>query len=95
MSDDDIQSRRSSTRRRALKAGKVVLTDWTVIDCTIRDMSDTGARLEFSGPTNLPEEFQLLIVSTNVLLPAARTWQRGLSSGVRFTGPAKPAPPRK
>jgi len=94
MSNDD-QLPRSSIRRRALKEAKVVLTDWTVIDCVLRDISETGARIEFSGPTNLPEEFRLLIVSTNMLAPAVRAWQRGLSAGIRFTGPGQAAPPRK
>ena len=77
-----------------LKQGKVVLSNWSVLDCVIRDLSDTGARLEFAGPTELPKEFRLLIVSTNLLFPAELAWQRGLAAGVHFTGPGQ-APLRK
>ncbi len=87
--------KRISPRRRMLKQGKVVMSDWTVIDCIIRDLSDTGARLEFAGPTELPQEFRLLVVSSNLLIPAALAWQRGLAAGVHFTGPGRDAPPRK
>jgi hypothetical protein len=71
------------------------LTDWTAIDCLIRDLSEGGARLVFSDTVSLPEEFRLLTVSTNMIVPARLLWQRGLSAGVAFTGPEKPAPARK
>jgi hypothetical protein len=51
---DDSVDNRISPRRRMLKQGKVVMSDWTVIDCVIRDLRDTGARLEFAGLTGLP-----------------------------------------
>lgn len=86
---------RGSVRRRTLKEGKLVLDDWATVDCVIRDLSETGARVEFSGMTEVPEQFRLLIMSANVLMPAKRAWQLGLSIGVHFTGPPKPAPPRK
>ena len=90
-----IEEHRSSIRRRTLKEGKVILTDSTVIDCRIRDMSDTGARLEFGALTNLPREFRLLVVSTNTVMPVSVAWQRGQLVGVYFTGPSQAAPARK
>ena len=92
---DSSEPRRASPRKRALKEAKLVLTNWATIDCVIRDQSETGARLEFGGPTDIPDEFRLLVVSTNMLIPARRAWQRGLSVGVQFVGPGKMAPPRK
>jgi hypothetical protein len=87
--------RRVAHRRRTLKEGKVILSDWTGIDCVIRDLSDTGARLEFGGPTELPQTFRILVTSSNQLIPVELAWQRGLSVGVHFTGPGRDAPPRK
>lgn len=72
-----------------------MLSDWTVINCIVRDMSDTGARLEFGGPTELPKEFRLLIVASHLLIPAEVAWQRGQAAGVHFTGPGRVPPPRK
>jgi len=86
---------RASQRRRALKEAKVVMSDWTTIDCVVRDMSETGAKVQFSGPTELPGEVRLLILSSNMLQPAEVAWQRGQSAGLHFTGPALAAPPRK
>lgn len=90
-----MEERRTIPRRRALKEGKVVLSDWTAIDCGIRDLSEIGARLEFSGPTKLPHEFRLLVVSSNRLISAELKWQRGLAAGVLFTGQEREMPPRK
>ena len=85
---------RAAQRRRTLKQGKVVMSDWTVMDCLIRDMSDNGARLEFGALTELPKEFRLLVISSNLLIPAELAWQRGLAAGVHFTGPGQ-EPPRR
>ena len=85
----DIASRRSAPRLRSLKEAKVVLHNWGVINCLMRNTSDAGARLEFSAAIDLPDKFGVLIVSTDSLMPAARVWQRGLSAGVKFTSGGK------
>jgi hypothetical protein len=90
-----MEENRRAVRRRTLKEGKVILSEWTVLNCRIRDLSEGGARLEFGALTELPAEFRLLIVSENVLIPATVAWQRGQVVGVRFTGPGKAASPRK
>ena len=86
---------RRAHRRRALKHAQVVLTDWTMIDCTIRDLNQEGARLDFGGATSLPEEFRLISVATGTIRPARLSWQRGLAAGIVFTGPEEKAPSRR
>jgi hypothetical protein len=82
-----MDEHRSKDRRRKLQAGKAILSKSTIIDCTIRDLSETGARLEFSGPTQLPKEFVLRVAMTGAQAPVELMWQRGLSAGVRFDAP--------
>jgi len=89
--DDGGAHHRSAHRQRTLKAAKVILTDWTMIDCTIRDISKDGARLVFGDAFALPQEFRVLIVMTNTIVPVRLLWQRGLTAGVTFTGPEEPA----
>jgi hypothetical protein len=86
-----MEEHRISHRRRTLKQGKIVLSDRVVLDCLIRDISAGGARLEFGAPTTLPDAFRLLVTASNLLIPAALAWQRGLVVGVRFTGPGEVA----
>lgn len=85
---------RRQHRRRTLKQAKVILSDWSSMDCTIRDVSDSGARIEFEGAVSLPAEFRVLFVTEQEIVPAERLWQRGLSAGVAFTGARRPAPHR-
>ena len=87
--------RRALPRRRALKEAKVILSDWTVIDCLIRDITESGAKVAFAGVTELPAEFRLMIVAQNLIVPVELEWQRGLDAGVRLTGPGGNAPPRR
>ena len=81
-----MYERRRERRLKVLKAGKIVLSDLVAFDCTIRDISPGGAHLEFDTPISLPAEFNLRIVSADLLIPAATAWQRRLEAGVRFTG---------
>jgi hypothetical protein len=86
---------RRARRQRTLKEGKVVLSDWTTIDCTIRDMTAGGARIVLGGATSLPAEFRLLAVADNMLRPVRLEWQRGLAAGVEFAGPGEPVAMKK
>jgi hypothetical protein len=93
--DDGGAHHRSEHRKRTLKEAKIILTDWTVMDCTIRDISEKGARLVLGDAVTLPAEFRLHIVSSNTIVPVQVLWQRGTTAGVGFTGPEEPAPSRK
>jgi hypothetical protein len=84
--------KRRSHRQKTLKSGHLILSDWTTMDCTVRDLSPEGAKLAFGGPTELPKTFSLVVHSTDKMIPAELLWQRGLSAGVAFTGPERPAP---
>jgi hypothetical protein len=83
MSDD--HNRRSSTRRRTILKGRVVFNSRSsVFDCTVRDLSDTGARLSFTEVFAIPQEFELEIPSKGVLRPVRVMWSQGTNHGVQF-----------
>lgn len=84
-----MDEHRVTTRRRTVKEGKVILTKWTVMDCLVRDLSHTGALLEFATPTKLPAEFRLRILVMGAEAPVELVWQRGLKAGVRFETPLR------
>lgn len=71
----------------------------SVIRCTIRDLSDTGAALAFAQDSHIPRNFDLLLeidVTTQaipgvwrtdkkmVLRPCVTVWRNGLRLGVKF-----------
>ncbi len=84
-----MDEKRKAPRRRVLKQGKIVFADGQrVLDCTIRDFSDTGARLLIANTVGLPDTFHLYEKSSGMLYPAAIAWRQANSVGVAFKGSA-------
>lgn len=80
----DIE-RRGGRRQRTLKRGQIVLKGMhSVIDCTIRDMSQSGARLRVDGYFAAPQEFDLRMVESGTMKPARLRWQNGRELGIQF-----------
>jgi len=76
---------RIAPRRRMLKTGKVAYNDRHVtIECTLRDMSATGARLRVSGSVTAPDTFELLIPLDGLEANCQVVWRSGADLGVRF-----------
>jgi ABC-type uncharacterized transport system ATPase subunit len=90
-----VEEHRIAPRHRVLKSAKIVLDDWRAIDCAVRDVSDTGAKLRIDGTIALPHKFQLLFITENTIRPVQIAWKHQDMIGVAFTGEAKPAPLRK
>jgi len=74
---------RSSHRRRVLKAGVIAFEGWT-IDCTLRNISASGAGLELGGPVATPATFRLLVEADNLIRVCRVAWRRGQRLGVQF-----------
>lgn len=90
-----VKENRTTARQRILKSAKIVFDDWTAIDCAVRDVSETGAKVKVAGAPSLPAKFQLLMLSDNTIRPVQVTWKQHDSVGVVFSGAAKRAPIRK
>ncbi len=84
-----MDDKRKVPRRRVLKEGKIVYADGLrVLDCTIRDISENGARLLIANTIGLPDEFHLFEKSSGLLYPATIVWRQANAIGVQFEGPA-------
>ena len=91
-----MNENRSCPRRRVLKEGRIVLNaGWSLVNCAVRDQSQSGARLRVSLQTALPNTFGLLCVTEGMIYPARTVWRRGDDLGVAFVDRPKRAPPRK
>jgi len=56
------QDRRIAPRRRVLKAAKIFINDGvSVFDCTVHDVSASGARLSLGIFQVLPKQFRLVV----------------------------------
>ncbi len=82
---DEDDDRRSSKRRRTVLRGRVVFNNRSsVLDCTVRDLSDSGAQLTLADVSALLPEFELEIPGKCLQVQARLMWSRGKSHGVRF-----------
>jgi prefoldin subunit 5 len=83
--------RRISKRKRTLLAAKIVFADGaSTVDCVIRDLSETGARIRVGSFATLPEDFRLVITGRGEALSAHMVWSHGDEIGVDLS-PGKPA----
>lgn len=75
--------RRHADRKRSLLAGKLTNEDASLtVDCTIRDLSDTGALVELAAPEMLPRTLRLMLIRDGVLWDAEVAWRRGARLGL-------------
>ena len=64
-------------------AAKVV-AGAVVADCTIKDISASGAKLHAPSILRPPEEVRLLVLSEGILIHAQRIWARFPLCGLKF-----------
>jgi hypothetical protein len=78
-------------RSRVLKKGKLVFQHGLrSIPCTVRNLSEGGALLEFEQAYMLPKEFDLSIDLEDYEVTCERRWEDGLRCGVQFIGEKRP-----
>lgn len=76
---------RLSSRVRSLKSGRaIVASSGAGIDCVIRNLSDSGARIRFPDPMPMRAAFELYFIAENKRVPIKIAWQHGADVGVMF-----------
>jgi hypothetical protein len=83
------ENKRGDQRQRVLKSGRIVLEDLRSFECTLRDVSSTGAKLLVKNPEGLPDTFRLLMAADSSIRPVKVMWRKPDSVGVHYTGEAK------
>ena len=78
-----VDEHRTTPRRRFLKAGKMSFGGGA-IDCTVRNLSETGAALEVNSPVGIPEQFILVIEVDDIRVPCRVVWRKETRIGVHF-----------
>jgi hypothetical protein len=78
---------RKQPRLRVLLKGRIHFNNSSSsIDCLVRDMSSTGARLVLSETATLPAKFDLYIPQKEKTYRATLRWRREDGIGVTFDG---------
>ena len=85
-----MDEHRIATRHRVLKAGTIEFGGGA-IDCTVRNVSDTGAALDVASPLGIPAQFTL--VTDGHRRPCHVVWRKEKRIGVTFDeAPGDPKP---
>lgn len=78
-----MDERRHIGRNRVLKAGTIAFGGGA-IDCTVRNMSDSGAALDVTSPVGIPDRFTLFIAVDGAHRSCVVVWRKEKRIGVKF-----------
>ena len=79
-----MNEHRIAPRARVLKSGKIALSEKAPkIECTIRNLSETGACLQISSTYGIPAHFDLLLQGTE-RRACHVVWRTDTKLGVAF-----------
>jgi hypothetical protein len=80
-----VSERRSAKRWYTVLAARITPNSQSKsIECIVRDLSDTGARVYFADTSEMPCEFELEILSRGLKVQSRLMWSRGANHGVMF-----------
>ena len=76
--------KRAAPRHRVLKRGSLAFSGGGGLDCTVRNISRTGARIDIASPVGVPEEFTLVIQADRFMRRCHAVWSSERHVGVAF-----------
>ena len=78
--------KRRESRARTLKAARILFNQRrSVIDCTVRNLSPTGACLNVASTLGIPERFEVQFDTDAVSRACHVVWHKEKQLGVEFT----------
>jgi hypothetical protein len=80
-----VPERRKSARSRVLKSAKLVLGRSSIIDCVVRNLTNTGARIQIANTVELPRDFEMTFDGGHSIRPCRLIWRSVTETGVEFT----------
>lgn len=93
---EPTENRRVLPRLRVLKGAKIVSMNFqSVVDCKVRDLTKTGAKIICGDQAAVAGAFRFLLLGDNTIRDARVIWRRGDELGIEFTSEKTTAPARK
>ena len=81
---DASTENRAVQRRTTLKGGRIMFNGGrSSIDCTVRNLSRQGAKLQVTSVVGIPELFDLVLPNTHKQ-PCRMAWRKTKEIGVEF-----------
>src|SRR3954467_8687710 len=80
-----MRERRTSTRQKSFLQGRIFYNNRRAsVDCLVRDVSATGAKLVFSSVVAIPDVVELWLSNKEEARRVRVQWRRGDEIGVTF-----------
>ena len=87
---------RRARRRRVLKGARIDMGEGLgTIPCTVKDLSESGCRLQLERVVALPNEFRLLIELDGIEFVCEQVWRKSGVIGVAFKGQSRNVRPMR
>ena len=75
--------KRAAPRQRVLKRGLIAFGGGG-LECTVRNLSATGARVDLESPAGLPDQFLLVIEADQFMRRGRTVWFKDQKLGIEF-----------
>jgi hypothetical protein len=83
LGDSVMDEKRNASRQRVLKGAFIVITEkQPKIECTVRNISDTGCAVQVLTTIGIPQKFDLIV--GDVRRHCHVQWKAGTKIGVKF-----------
>ncbi|KQP06558.1 MAG: PilZ domain-containing protein [Methylobacterium sp.] len=87
-----MSEHRREVRQRTFLKGRILFNKGaSSMDCLVRDMSASGARLALTETSTLPDSFELYIPQKDKTYRSTLAWRRADGVGIAFALEAAPA----
>jgi hypothetical protein len=83
LEDSAMNEKRSASRQRVLKGAFIVITEkQPKIECTVKNISDTGCAVQVLTTIGIPQNFDLIV--SGMRHHCEVRWKTGTKIGVKF-----------
>lgn len=79
-----MQERRRMRRTQVSTRARIILEDFSVVDCAVHDLTDAGAGILAAPQANISDRFDLTFDSARSLRPCRLVWRSLDRMGVEF-----------
>jgi c-di-GMP-binding flagellar brake protein YcgR len=80
-----LAERRPKPRKRVIFGGRIVYQNGERhFDCTIRDISETGAKIALKPGVPIPSSVYLIDIRSRIVHEAKVMWNNGREAGLQF-----------
>ena len=79
-----MHEKRAAQRHRVLKHGTIAFPGGGAVDCTVRNISATGARVDVDNPMCLPPNLTLFIEADHFTRRCHPVWAQDRRIGLAF-----------